>query len=306
MIDVIICTKNNKDIIADCLNSVLKQDFKKWKGFVVDDGSTDETLELIKENFPEFKIIKANKGPAENRNTAIRRTRSKYVVTMDSDVILTKNCFSEMVRFMEKNPNCAVCGGKLLLNKNKICAAGGMVTRIAGAFDFAYGKSSKKYNKVRAAPYICSAAMIIRRKILDRIGLFDKRFFYNFEDTDLSWRCNLAGYDIMYNPAIIAYHKRHITVDKFTMSRKTFLYEKNRMLFYSKNYETKTLVKYFIPFFMLFCYKILIKRNRMATLKGHLWNIINLGYIKEKRKEVAKIRKISDTELFKKFRLPLY
>ena len=157
-------------------------------------------------------------GPSYNRNVGIKSCSEKYIVTMDSDTILTKEWLSKMVDFMEKNPSVGICGGKILFedSPNIINTAGGGLTRPGIAYHRGVGnnKNKTKYNKILNTIYLCSASMIIRREILDSIGMFDPDYFYGHEDLDLCWRANIAGFDVLYYPKAESYHEENASVKK--------------------------------------------------------------------------------------------
>ena len=307
MIDVIICAKNNKDIISKCLDSVYFQSFKDFNVILVDDGSTDGMVEYVKEKYPKVKIVLGGKGPAENRNIAVKKCKAEYIVFLDSDVVLFRGFLSSMVEFMDSRSSCGIACARLLLDDDTLCAVGGVLTKVAGGYDFGFEESVDKYLSVEPVQCICSAAVMVRRSVFDELGGFDGDYFYNYEDTDLSLRCNIAGVGVFYNPLAVAYHARHVTVDKgFGFSRKKYLREKNMLLTYLKNYEVGTLLKYFFPFISLCCYKLVFKRGRLSVLKGYFWNLKNFKETLRKRREVNRLRKVSDKEIFSRFKVPFY
>ena len=305
MIDVIICAKNNKDIISKCLDSIFSQDFRDVNVILVDDGSTDGMVEYVGREYPKVKVVFGGKGPAENRNIAVRESSGEHIVFLDSDVVLKSGFFSSMVEFIEKRSSCGIVCARLLLDDDTICGIGGVMTKIAGGYDFGFEEKATEYLDSGSVQVVCSAAIMVRRSVFDKLGGFDGDYFYNYEDTDLSLRANIAGYGVLYNPNAIAYHARHVTVDKgFGFSKKKYLRERNMLLTYLKNYEVGTLVKYFFPFFGLVCYKLVFKGNRLSVLKGYFWNLKNFKRIMGKRREVNKLRKVSDKEIFSRFKVP--
>lgn len=211
LVDIIICTKNNKKIISNCLDSVRNQTYKNWNCFIADDNSTDDGCKFIEEKYPFVKVLRlGGKGPAHNRNIAIKSGSGKYVVTLDSDAVLTKNWLGEMVKLMEGNPKIGIGGGKILYrdNHNLINSAGGGMS-IAGVFyhrGTGQDKSKEEYNQIIQTLYLCSASMIIRREILKTIGYFDPDYVYGYEDLDICWRANIAGFDVVHNPYAESYH----------------------------------------------------------------------------------------------------
>ena len=293
----IITTFNNKDIIDECLDSVKNQNYADFNITVVDDCSTDGTPEHIKKKYPNIKVIQKQiqTGPSSSRNIGITNTKSDYVVFMDSDVVLNKMWVGQLVRFMGNNKEVGIVAGKLMFydDKTKINSAGGGLFRMGVGFDI-----GRDYEQ-RDVLYVCSAAMMARKKVLDEVGGFDDSYFYGYEDTDLGWRVNLAGYRVVYYPQALAYHKGSQTVSSMP-DRVYFHAVKNRIRTMLKNYETKNWIIY-IPINILFTLGNVIRGHRVAQIKGILWNFTHIGSTLRERKIVQQARKIKDKELFRLF-----
>jgi len=298
-IDIIICTFNNEKIIGQCLESVKKQTYKKFCCFVVDDNSFDGTVDIIKNNYPWVKIIRKEKntGPSISRNIGIKATSAEFIVFMDSDVVLEKNWMKKQIKEMEGSAG--IIGAKLLYENKTINSAGGSLTRLGFGFDRGRG-SKNKYNKKEKVIYVCSAVCIVKRALLEEIGLFDEKYFYPHEDTDLGWRANIAGYDVIFNPDAVALHLEGQTTK--TMPRKVaFNVIKNRVRSILKNYEAKNIVKYLPVHSIIISTDIILRGNRTAKIKGILWNIWNISDTLKERRKVQKTRRRKDSEIKKLF-----
>lgn len=305
-VDIIICAYNNKEIIRKCLDQVRAQSFKKYSCTVVDDASTDGTADFIKKNYKWVKVLrkKENSGPSISRNLGIKSTHSRYVVVMDSDVFLTKNWLAEQVKFLDEDEEAGIAGSKLIYasNKNKINSVGGALMTCGIGFDVGSGEKSdsKKFSEIKQYIYVCSAAMVMRRTLLQKSGMFDDTFFYGHEDTDLGWRANIAGWKVFYNPKAVAYHNVSETMSK----RSSLLYyyaAKNRIRAVIKNYEWFNVIRYLSLLLILTLGDIIFRPYRLVKLKALWWNITNLGSTLKERKKVQKTRKKSDFELMHLF-----
>ena len=303
LVDIIICVKNNKEIISKCLESVKKQRYKNINCMVLDDNSTDGTCDLIKKKYKFVTCITlSGKGPSFNRNEGIKKSGGKYIITMDSDAILNRDWVKKMVLFMEKNIGIGIASGKILYeNSNKINIAGGGMGKSGIVCHLGEGKNKNEETKIKKVIYLCSASMIIRRKILKKIGLFDPEYFYGYEDLDLCWRANLAGFEVIYYPFAESYHEQNTTIKNIPSPRISFLGNRNRILTLLKNYEGLSLLRYFPTFIAHFIFLILFRKNKISILKAYLWNIKKFDKILKKRKRINKIRKIKDKELIKIF-----
>jgi GT2 family glycosyltransferase len=299
VVDIIICVKNNKDIIAKCLDSVENQNYEKINCFVLDDNSQDGTPELIKKDYSFVRcILLEGKGPAHNRNMGIEESSGKYIVTLDSDSILKKDWISKMVKFMEENETVGIASGKILYeNSEKINIAGGGMKKSGIAYHIGEEELSSKHNKPKKVFYLCSAAMIIRRKIFEIIGPFDPDYFYGYEDLDLCWRANLAGWDVVYYPFAESYHEQNSTIKKISSARISFLGNRNRILTLLKNYELSSLISNSPLFFAHFLFLVLFRKQRCAIIKAYMWNLKNFKNIRNKRKKIKSFRIVKDSKL---------
>ena len=301
IVDILVCQKNNKDIISKCLDSVMNQTYKKINCLVLDDNSDDGSIEYVKEKYPKVKCLElSGQGPSQNRKIGIEKSSGKYVVTLDSDSILKKDWVSKMVRLMEENQNIGLASGKILYEDRKdvINVAGGGLSRVGIVKHLGEGKNKETNNEIKKVIYLCSAAMILRRSILDTIGSFDGDYFYGHEDLDICWRANLAGFDVVYHPFAESYHEQNTTVKKMTSSKARFLASRNRTLTLLKNYSSWGLVKYSPLFFVHFAFLLVFRNKPFSTINGYWWNLVNWKYTRVKREKIQKFRKISDKTLF--------
>jgi len=305
-VSVIICAYNNKEIIGDCLNSIKSQTFKDFECIIVDDASKDGTVDYVKKEYSWVRVIsnKSNQGPSINRNKGIKNSTGKYIVTLDSDVILKKDWLEKQVAMLNTTKQAGIIGSKLLYytNKNRINSIAGGLTRTGIGFDIL--KTTKK-EKTLSAVYVCSAAMIMKREMINKVGMFDEEYFYGHEDTDLGWRANIAGYKVITNLEAIAYHRIGETMKK----RPKILYfyaTKNRIRSLIKNYEFHNLILYLPLLLVLTTIDILIRSRRIQKIKAIWWNIKNISKTLNKRIIVQKSRKTKDKELWGLFSKSLW
>ncbi|MBI5061126.1 MAG: glycosyltransferase [Candidatus Aenigmarchaeota archaeon] len=155
----------------------------------------------------------------------------------------------------------------------------------------------KKYPcKIEQIMYACSAAWIMRRSVIEKIGLFDDTYFYPHEDTDFCWRANLAGFHVIYNPDAVAYHRVGDSTKKMS-DKVAFHVTKNRIRSMLKNYESKNIIKYLPLHLFLIGANIVVAGKGISKIKGLLWNIKNIEDTLNERNAVRKTRKRSDKEL---------
>lgn len=216
-LSVIIVNYNVKYFLEQCLYSV----FKALKHipsevFVVDNNSVDGSLALIREKFPQVKLIAntQNTGFAVANNQALRQAAGQYVLLLNPDTVVQEDTFEKTLAFMNSHPNAGALGIKMLDGKGNFLPESkrGLPTP-AVAFYKIFGLAklfprSKKFgqyhlsyldkNQNHPVDVLCGAFMLLRREALDKTGLLDETFFMYGEDIDLSYRVTKAGYKNYY------------------------------------------------------------------------------------------------------------
>ena len=227
----IVCTHNNKEIIDHVLSSIRQQSDTDWQAICVDDASTDGTADIIAGRYPFVQLIRqqTGQGPSINRNQAIVQSSSPYVAFLDSDVELEKDWLARTADYLDHHPDVGIVGGKLLYAANPgiINSYGGQIGRLGLAWDGYDGHDETTLTQSIDTLWVCSAAMLVRRSLLDEIGLFDETFFYGYEDSDIGWRGVLAGHRCVCLPDVKAHHRARTTIGGMG-ERITFHFHKNR------------------------------------------------------------------------------
>lgn len=299
-VSFVITTYNNREIISACIKSIKAQSFRDFEIIVVDDCSTDGTAEFIRKSFKGIKIISkpGQTGPSISRNLGIKATGSEFIAFLDSDVTLYKDWLSILIKELKADEGIGIIGGKLLLGSGeRINSAGGALTRTGIGYDLGAGEPASHHNVQREVMYICSAAMLARRKLVAELGGFDETYFYGHEDTDLGWRVNLFGYRVIYNPDARANHQLSQTMKKMS-DRIYFNTTKNRLRSIIKNYNLGNALIYTLLNKIITTGMIIISpRGRVARLKGLFWSARHLGDTLKERKKIQVARKKTDKQL---------
>ena len=325
LVSIVIVHYNGKDFLNRCLNSVLKTNYSRFEVILVDNGSSDGSLEAVNEVFVydrRLKIVKndANVGVAKANNIGIGHAKGKYVVLLNDDTVVETQWISELVRVMENDVSIAAAQSKLLLMDHPTlydCA--GLFLDYDGR-THGRGDSTRdigQYDKVEEIFTSKSAAMIIRKDVLRKIGLIDSTYFLYYDETDLCWRFWLAGYKVVYVPSSVVYHKGGGTVQK-EISKQVFfqvyLFNRNRITTLLKNYEIRNLIRYLVPWLTFEIGGIMFEGlkgyrrssilSSLARAEAILWNLRNLRSTWRKRLYVQKIvRRVPDSEVMRKMKL---
>jgi hypothetical protein len=237
----------------------------------------------------------------------IKKSKEPYILFLDSDIELEKNWLKYQITKIEENKKNGMICGKLLFPKEKtgkkniINAAGSTITRTGFGIDIGRGeKDSKKFNKEKKIAYACSAAVLIKRNLLKKIGYFDEDFFYPHEDTDLCWRALIANYNIIYNPKAIAYHYTSYTTQNLS-EKVAFNVTKNRIKSILKNYSLTNIIIYLPLHLILILGNIILKSHKKSKIKGFIWVILNINKTLKDRKKVQRTRVLKDRKVLKLF-----
>jgi hypothetical protein len=177
---------------------------------LVDNGSVDGSLGLVHRRYPEVETIplKKNMGFAAANNVVIRSVNTEYVALLNPDTIPDPRWLEQLVRALEKNPQAGSAASKMLLcgKPNFIDRAGDVYTTAGTALLKGRGEPSNSFNQEEWVFGACAGAALYRRCLFEDVGLFDEDFFLLYEDVDLSFRSQLAGYKCIYAPEAIVYH----------------------------------------------------------------------------------------------------
>lgn len=299
---VVIPTWNGKDGLKTCLDSLLTQT-EPAQVIVVDNGSTDGSAEFIDNNYPEVILIRHSKnlGFTGGVNAGIRKAmqlRTEYVALLNNDAEADKDWLKNLVSFLDSHDEVGIVTSKICDSKRThLDSTGDLYTTWGLPFPRGRGEHySDKYDNDTWVFGASGGASLYRIRMLEDIGLFDDDFFAYYEDVDLSFRAQLAGWRIAYVPEALVYHEIGATSSKikgFT----TYHTIKNLPFLLYKNVP-RSLMRAIWPRYALAL--SLIWLNAMA--RGHFWSankgvVVGLALLPKKlqqRKQIQESRKVSD------------
>lgn len=256
-LSVIIVNYNVEHFLEQCLNSAFsaleKIDGEIW---VVDNNSIDNSMNMVKEKFPEAKLIenKENVGFSKANNQAIRESNGKYVLLLNPDTVVEEDTFEKVVQFMNEHPDAGGLGVNMIDGKGNFLPESkrGLPTP-AVAFYKIFGLSrlfpkSKRFGKYHLGylskeetheiEILSGAFMLMRKEALDKVGLLDENFFMYGEDIDLSWRIILGGYKNYYYPGTRIIHYKGESTKKTSVNY-VFVFYKAMIIFAKKHFSQK-------------------------------------------------------------------
>lgn len=311
-ISIIIVNWNGRKWLHDCLFSLKGQAYKKFEVILVDNASSDDSVSYVKKNFPWVTIIRntTNRGFAGGNNDGLKISKGEYILLLNNDTKVEKDFLKNFIEAFDKIPNLGCVQSKLLLmNKpDETDLVGSYWTDSSFLYYYGYMKdaSLKKYNT--PMPFFSNkgASVLIKKKIIDKLGLFDDDFWCYYEETDFCCRVWLAGYECWYWPKAVCYHAGGGTSVIFENSIIQFHNFKNKLMSFIKNLEGITLLQ-ILPVYLILNIVIsfgwlIIKRKPKhfsALYKSIWWNIIHIQSTLEKRKRTQRLRKLRDKEIFR-------
>lgn len=235
LVTAFVITCNRKDSLARALRSLLASDYPRLELLVVDNGSTDGTVEILANDFPQVGVIRndTNLGTCVAHNQGVKEAQGTYVIRVDDDVALAPDCISTLVNVMEQDETIGISGPKLYLGGSNAlwCVGGAIDWRNLDTVTLGEGEADRgQYDTMREVDYI-GCCMFVRRSVYDDIGLIDERFFIYFEDVDFNVRVHRHGSKIVYVPSAKGYH--HITPRKGSL-HSVWRFNRNRFVFFRR------------------------------------------------------------------------
>jgi len=306
LVSVIIVNYNGKFHLEKCLASLMKIDYKNFEIILVDNNSTDNSVEFVKNTYPSTTIIKLNDnyGFAEPNNIGAKNAKGEFLLFLNNDTEVNPNFIGEMIKVIQQDPQIAICQSLLLKPNGEVDSSGDFIDTIGRVYS-----SKDKANEIKKILSARGASMMVRKKSFWDLGGFDKKFFASFEDVDLGWRAWIWGYKIVLVPNSVVYHKGGETV-KQNFPEVRFHGVKNSLIIRLANFEpalaTSSIIKTFgiILFRKTFGISLVEDHEEIFPLpsakiifRGTIWVVKNIGYVLAKRKKVNERRKRTSKDL---------
>ena len=205
---IIIPNYNGLSFMEPCFESLKEQTVRDFKVLVVDNGSTDGSVEWLKEHRVPSIFLKENTGFSGAVNTGIRAADTPYVLLLNNDTRVEPGFVAAMERAMDQSPKIFSVSSRMIqmYHPELLDDAGDMYSILGWAYQRGVGRSVNLYQKSCRVFSACAGAAIYRRAVFDEIGLFDELHFAYLEDIDVGWRAKLYGYDNVYCPDAAVYH----------------------------------------------------------------------------------------------------
>lgn len=302
---VIIPNWNGERFLRTCLTSLREQNFADFEAILVDNGSTDGSVALVSEDFPEVRLVslRENRGFAAAANAGIKASNSECVVLLNNDTEADTGWLAALARAADIHPEVGFFASKLVdFHDRRFLDGAGDALRLGG-LPYRLGHGEEDRGQFDSPDFVfgaCAAAALYRRSMLEEIGLFDEDFVSYCEDGDLSFRAQLAGYRCLYVPNAVVYHMGSASTGGKRSATATRLGARNSLSLLVKNLPVSA-VPHILPFFVLAQIARLLTAAATGTIRPHLEGLSEawrrLPLMLEKRRGIQANKKLSDTEV---------
>lgn len=285
-VSVVVVNWNTRDELRDCLKSALAADSGSAEIVVVDNASTDGSVEMLHGEFPDVRLIRnaENLGFAAASNQGIKASSGRYVILLNPDCVVHPGAFTELVRFGDAHPEVGIFGIRILNSNGTVFeSCRRFPTLAAGIFRNAilarlfpnnpyikeYLMADWDHSEVAEVDWVSGAALVARRETLDKIGLLDERFFMYCEDVDIAYRARQAGWKVMYFPGATVVHLRARSSDQNPVPM-IIAFHRSMHAFFKKHYaaQSSILTRVVVPLGLILRTLLLVTHNKLARTFG--------------------------------------
>ncbi len=284
-ISIIIVNWNTRDLLKSCLESIYKTIHDiSYEIIVVDNGSRDGSVTMLQDKYPHVRLTQntENRGFGVANNQAMRIMAGRYALLLNSDAVLTENAVRELFIFMESQSEAAMACGQLLNanggKQNSVASFPNLITLLTNTsfleyfFPNRYPSKRYSYDKPMEVDSCIGACLLVRKKAIEDVGMFDERYFFFFEETDWAYLMRNAGWNIFHVPTAFIYHFQGQSIGRDIQSRIEFY--RSRYQFFHKWKSRPYFIVIRIVIFLRLC---------INWLLTSVANIFSLGMNRELR-----------------------
>jgi GT2 family glycosyltransferase len=235
MVSILILNWNGEKVIRKSLESIRKLTYLNREEIVVDNNSTDDSIAIIRKEFPEFQLLKnkANLGFAAGMNEGIRKATGDLILLYNNDAIAHPKSLSILVERAMSDDSIGLVGGLILFFRpdNVIWSLGGMFDALTGTIwseglGQTVSKVALKSGSVLNVDYLSGCVLLIKREVIKKIGLLDEGYFFGDDDIDFCFRAQRAGYRSVLDSSAVVWHigsytSRHMPLQTYVERQKS-------------------------------------------------------------------------------------
>lgn len=286
LVYIVVLNWNGSEETIRCLSSLSALAYPNYRVLIVDNGSTDKSVEQLRGAFPEHEILQtgANLGYAGGNNAGICRALSQgadYVWILNNDTLIEPDALTILVETAKEHPGLVALSPKVVMPGSQASAGADLIwfygcTMSRYTCDTTHTSKAEpdaqEFSATIATDYLCGCALLLSRQVLSCVGLLDARYFLYFEDTDWSIRARNHGVDLLVVGSAVVHHKPHTSTDKLPSHRTSFYSTRNRLLLASSHPEKANfpavLAFVVVHLFLSFLRALMRGRTRWAYLRN--------------------------------------
>jgi GT2 family glycosyltransferase len=301
-VSIIIVNYNGAAYLGNCLESLQRSLLPDCEIILVDNASTDESLRLVRERFPQVSLLPSdhNLGFGGGNNLGARCARGQYLVFLNPDTTVEPGWLEVLIKTLDDHPRAALVTSKVMQMEepDKISACGNEMHITGLTLGRGMGQPRNTFDQVEEVTAVSGASFCVKQDVFDHLGRFDDSFFLYMEDSDLSLRARLAGFCCLHAPQSVIYHDYTLSID----ARKTFYQEFNRYQMLLKNLRWPTLI-ILLPALLLselitWGFVLLKDRKHWDNKVRAYFKIVRTwGEIMQRRRAIQSLRCVRDREL---------
>jgi len=310
-VSIIVVTWNGRELLGRCLASLYRQRYADREIILVDNGSVDSSAHFVRDTFPDVKIVVLtdNRGFAGGATAGFAASSGEFIALLNDDAQADDRWLENLVHAMQADSGTGICASKILrADDGTIDSAGDGATTWGVGYKRGLGEDGCTHSAQGYVFGACGAAALYRRTMLASIGFLDERLFLHYEDTDLNFRAQLAGWKCLYVPAALVYHEVGATVPAWSEEH-VYYHARNLEALWIKNMPVALMLRFahhkLLQEIMSFLYLCLRRGHWRAFLRAKRDAIMLLPGQLARRRTIQSRRMVSNLYL-KSMLTPLF
>ncbi len=293
LVSVVIVTRNRNEDLRVCLASIFKQTYKPFEIIVVDNGSEKEVKKSFQKKFPKVKFVRSeiNLGGAGGRNLGLLNAKANMILFMDDDAEAHKEMIKELVKVLKRDKKNGIVQPKIYEMERKDVIQGvghGINLKTGRVFGIGvHVKDEGQFEKVIKIP-MAGCTWMVKKSVFEKIGDYDEDIFIPYEDSDFSQRAREVGFEVLYVPKAMVWHKGakktfvHPWLEwlGITTAERSFRVARNKIIFmkkHAKKGDFLFFMTFLVPLYAILHSLIILATGKVDILKNY-WKGLLSGF----------------------------